>query len=91
MKTFLLLKFCALLTVSLGFSVDDPLINEDEIKRSATMITIEIVDKAKPDNLVFSNCFYYILLTSSPLSYMAFYGNSMQKRVKKKYTKDKDA
>ncbi len=89
MKTTTLLKWCALFSGGLAFSADDPLNSEDEIKRSATMVTIEIVDKAKSDNLVFSNCFYYIFLTSSPLSYMAFYGS--RPAAKRKYTKDKDA
>ncbi|MEI7494227.1 MAG: hypothetical protein WCJ92_06500 [Alphaproteobacteria bacterium] len=89
MRTTTLLKWYVLFSGGLAFSADDPLSNENEIKRSATMITIEIVDKEKPDNLMFSNCFYYIFLTSSPLSYMAFYGSQLV--VKKKYTKDKDA
>ncbi len=89
MRTTTLLKWCALFSGGLVFSAGDPLINEDEIKRSATMVTIEIADNTEPSSVVFSNCFYYILLTSSPLSYMAFYGKHSV--AKKKYTKDKNA
>ncbi len=92
MRTTTLLKWCAPFAVGLAFSAGDPPINEDKIKRSVSNlnITIEIVDNAEPASSPFSNCFYYILLTSSPLSYMAFYGNSMRKEMKK-YTKDKNA
>ena len=89
MKTATLLKWCALFSGGVAFSADDPLNSEDEIKRSATMVTIEIVDKSDPHFVVFPNCFHYLLLTSSPLSYMAFFGSQLTE--KKKYTKDKDA
>ena len=89
MKTSALLKCCLLLIAGLAFPADDPTINEDEIKRSASMVTIEIVDKSEPRFVVFPNCFHYLLLTSSPLNYMAFYGS--RPAAKRKYTKDKDA
>jgi len=89
MRTTTLLKWCVQFAGGLAFSADDPLINENEIKRSASMVTIEIVDKSEPRFVVFPNCFHYLLLTSSPLRYMAFYGS--RPAAKRKYTKDKDA
>ena len=89
MRTTTLLKWCFPFIAGMAFSADDSLINKDEIKRPATMVTIEIVDKSEPRFVVFPNCFHYLLVTSSPLSYMAYYGS--QPTAKKKYTKDKDA
>ena len=89
MRIATLLKWCVLFVVGMAFSADGPLNSEDEIKRSATMVTIEIVDKSEPRFVVFPNCFHYLLVTSSPLSYMAFYGK--HPAAKKKYTKNKDA
>ena len=88
MRTTTLLKWCVLFAVGMAFSAGDPLNSEDEIKRSATMVTIEIVDKSDPHFVVFPNCFHYLLLTSSPLN-LAFYGS--RPAAKRKYTKDKDA
>ena len=89
MRTTTLLKWCVLFVVGMAFSADGPLNSEDEIKRSATMVTVGIVGKREPHFVVFPNCFHYLLVTSSPLNYMAFHGS--QPTAKKKYTKDKDA
>ncbi len=89
MRTTTILKWCVLFSVGFAFAADDPLSNENEMKRTANMVSIKIVDKSEPHFVVFPNCFDYLLLIASPQSYMAFYGSQLV--VKKKYTKDKDA
>ena len=89
MRTTALLKWCLPFIAGMVFSADDSLINEDEIKRPANMVTVGIVGKREPHFVVFPNCFHYLLVTSSPLSYMAFFGSQLT--AKKKYIKDKDA
>jgi hypothetical protein len=55
MKTFALLKCCLLLIAGLAFPADDPPINEEEIKRSASNlnVTVEIVDNTDPAHSLF--------------------------------------